>query len=135
MFTREWREKERHEYRVCASEVVERELRSEPFPGQAEALRLLANTAMLAMSDEIRGTGLIYRRHLLMPDEAVGDALHLAIASVFDVDYLLTWNCKHLANPNKTRHIQTINLRLGLRTPTILTPQMLCGGDNYETIR
>ncbi len=50
--------------------------------------------------------------------------------AVNEVDYLLTWNCKHLANVNKIEHIQVINRRLGLLTPVILTPEMLLSGDN-----
>lgn len=55
----------------------------------------------------------------------MGDSFHLAFASVHEVDHLLTWNCQHLANPFKVAHITAINRRLGLLTPTILTPQML----------
>jgi len=60
-----------------------------------------------------------------MPGSDLGDAFHLAIASVNEVDYLLTWNCRHLANPNKTRRIAEMNRRLGLMTPIIVTPAML----------
>jgi hypothetical protein len=71
-----------------------------------------------------------YQEHLLMPMGTTGDALHLATASFHEIDYLLTWNCKHLANTNKIRHIRVINMRLGLWTPTLLTPEMLRGEDN-----
>ena len=52
----------------------------------------------------------------------VGDALHLATASYHKIDYLLTWNCSHLANANKKKHIRRINGRLRLSTPEIITP-------------
>ena len=55
-----------------------------------------------------------------------------ALTSVHEVDYLLTWNCKHLANASKVEHLRTLNLRLGLATPTILTPPMLVGGGHDE---
>jgi hypothetical protein len=57
--------------------------------------------------------------------EALMLAAHLAIACLNEVDYLLTWNCRHLANPNKIRHIQVVNMRMGLLTPILVTPQML----------
>jgi hypothetical protein len=57
-----------------------------------------------------------------MPRILEGDALHLAYASFHKIDFLLTWNCNHLANANKRKHIRTINARLNLATPEIITP-------------
>ncbi len=51
-----------------------------------------------------------------------GDARHLAFASLYQMNFLLTWNCNHLANGNKKHHIQVINARLQLPVPEILTP-------------
>ncbi len=50
------------------------------------------------------------------------DAVHLSYASYYDIQYLHTWNCNHLANANKRKHIRVINGRLGLSTPEIVTP-------------
>ena len=61
----------------------------------------------------------------IMPDDVAGDALHLAVASVHGCDYLLTWNCRHLANENKAERIALINQRLGLPNPRLLTPLQL----------
>jgi len=47
---------------------------------------------------------------------------HLAYASYYKIDFLLTWNCNHLANANKNQHIRIINTRLNLPTPEIITP-------------
>jgi len=60
-----------------------------------------------------------------MPREQEGDAAHLAYASYHGIDYLLTWNCKHLANANKFEHIRMVNTKLGLLTPKIVTPMQL----------
>jgi hypothetical protein len=62
-----------------------------------------------------------------MPNNAGGDALHLAIASFDKCDILLTWNCKHLANANKFSHIRYLNNLLGLYVPAIVTPLELLG--------
>ena len=62
-----------------------------------------------------------------MPQDVLGDALHLALASYHKCDYLLTWNCKHLANPNKFKHMRIVNTSLGLYTPEITTPNQLIG--------
>jgi len=57
-----------------------------------------------------------------MPKRNIRDAFHLAIASYYKIEYLLTWNCEHLANVNKQEHIRIINNRIGLSTPYIITP-------------
>ena len=64
-----------------------------------------------------------YVQHRLVPADAYGDAAHLAMASLHGLDFLLTWNCRHLANANKVDRIRAVNLLLGISTPIILTPQ------------
>lgn len=64
----------------------------------------------------------VYLDNYLMPSVLKGDALHLAYASFYKIDFLLTWNCNHLANANKRQHIRVINARLNLATPEIITP-------------
>jgi hypothetical protein len=66
-----------------------------------------------------------------MPEDPAGDALHLALASFPKCDYLVTWNCRRLANANKCGHIREINRRLGLKSPDLVTPQELLG--EYES--
>jgi hypothetical protein len=66
-----------------------------------------------------------YIEHRLMPNEVSEDAMHLALASYYECDVLLTWNCVHLANQRKRKHIETINERLGLHVPDIVTPLQL----------
>ena len=64
-----------------------------------------------------------------MPAEAGGDAVHLALASMHSIDFLLTWNCRHLANANKIQHLTVLNARLGLHVPVITTPLTLMPED------
>jgi hypothetical protein len=62
----------------------------------------------------------------VMPSPALeGDALHLAIATLHRMEYVLTWNVKHLANPNKRTHLAVICMRLGLTPPILVTPDLL----------
>ena len=69
---------------------------------------------------------------LLPPTSALEQVveLYLAYASYFDIQYLVTWNCNHLANANKRKHIRVINARLGLSTPEIVTPLELFKEEN-----
>ena len=57
-----------------------------------------------------------------MPADPGGDALHLALASYHKCDFLVTWNCQHLANANKFGHIRRVNAMLGLFVPALVTP-------------
>ena len=79
----------------------------------------------LEIVPDIAGIVTIYVENRVMPADDAGDAAHLAVASYHGVDYLLTWNCRHLANANKFEHIRTINRRLGLLTPELVTPEQL----------
>ena len=65
----------------------------------------------------------------LMPKEYGGDAYHLAYASYYGVDFLLTWNCTHLANPNKFKHLAIINKSMELQCPVLCTPEQLLISD------
>jgi predicted nucleic acid-binding protein len=123
--TREWWAKQRRHFDLFYSEAVLIELTRADFPGRSEALACLDEMNLLPITEEIRGVARTYQEHLVMPGPEVGDAVHLAAACVHELDYLLTWNCQHLANTNKIRHIRVINMRLGLLTPELLTPAML----------
>lgn len=60
-----------------------------------------------------------------MPAKAQNDALHLAIAAVNGMDYLLTWNCRHLANAALKTFLERICKKAGYRCPIICTPEEL----------
>ena len=82
-------------------------------------------TKLLPFIEQIAVVAKVYVREFVMPRKLTGDAMHLAYASVYNIDYLLTWNCNHLANASKAKHIQKVNGRLGLHTPWIVTPMQL----------
>jgi len=62
-----------------------------------------------------------------IPPQAVRDAAHIAVAAVNSVDYLLTWNCKHLANAQIIRKISVVCNSEGYNMPVICTPEELMG--------
>lgn len=103
------------------------ELADARLPKAAAAIAALDGVARL---DPVDGLGDLidcYVEHRLMPRGAGGDAAHLAICSLRGVEYLLTWNCQHIANARKFKHLAVLNARLGLAVPTIVTPPMLLG--------
>jgi predicted nucleic acid-binding protein len=88
---------------------------------------LLEALPLLDEPDAVAEVVAAYIRHLVMPTSLTGDALHLAIASFHGCRFLVTWNCKHLANANKFDHISRVNTMLGLSTLHLVTPLELLG--------
>jgi len=65
-------------------------------------------------------------------EKASADAAHIAVASVHGVDYLLTWNCTHIANAEIMRGVRRVCEAEGFVCPVICTPEELMGGDDDE---
>ena len=97
-----------------------------------QCLALLDNVSLVSIEPEITEIVNIYISHHVMPSDPAGDALHLAVASYHKCDFLLTWNCRHLANANKYGHIRRINTLLGLFIPNIVTPLEFLGEESDE---
>jgi predicted nucleic acid-binding protein len=121
-WTRSWWSEERNHYQLVTSDAVLDELENGDHPFRMEKIELLNGVALLEIPEAIAEIVQIYLSHRLMPKDASGDALHLALASFHKCDYLLTWNCKHLANANKFGHIRRVNEILRLHTPELVTP-------------
>jgi len=68
----------------------------------------------------------LIRTHLI-PQKAVRDALHVAIAATHGMNYLLTWNCSHINNAEMTPRIAQACHKAGYRCPVICTPEELMG--------
>jgi predicted nucleic acid-binding protein len=123
--TRQWWDSEREEYECMISPMVLRELEQGDYPYQEQCLELVSDIPVLEVNEEIEEIVEVYLAHHLMPRHPAADAVHLAFASYYRIDYLLTWNCKHLANARKEGHLKRINERLGLYLPRLVTPQTL----------
>lgn len=122
--TRRWWGTAGERFEKVTGPTVREELERGPWHRQADWLRLIEELPVLEVTTAITAIASDYRQHKLMPPD---DAVHLAVASLHRCDYLLTWNFKHLANPNKFGHIQRVNVRLGLFVPRIVAPPALLG--------
>ena len=126
--TRAWWARWAMQYDLYISNAVILELNAGEWPGKEEALELVRGVPGLDITDEVESVARRYMAERLVPGEAGADAVHLAVACVHSMDYLLTWNIRHLANPNKFEHLVVVNRRLGLMTPAIVTPEGLWPG-------
>ncbi|HEY0097584.1 MAG TPA: type II toxin-antitoxin system VapC family toxin [Pyrinomonadaceae bacterium] len=120
-----WWEHEMSEYRAVISPLVMRELERVPEPHRTAYLKLIAPLAQLELTDEatILAEGYISRG--IFHRKYIGDALHVAVASVHKIDYLVTWNFGHLANVRRQARIRLFNTAAGFFVPMIVTPEFL----------
>ena len=126
--TRDWWDTRRSDFELCASQLVLQEAESgDPQFAQERLKRLSAMTtlefseAAVSLAEELVNSG-------TLPKKAGNDALHIAIAAVHRVPYLLTWNCRHLANAAIRGKIETICQRKGFQAPVICTPEEMMEG-------
>ncbi len=120
-----WWTKEARGHDLFVSDEVLGELSDPRYPRRAEALRFVQAVSVIPVTDAMArfATQLVERK--LMPRPIAGDALHVAVAVVAAMDYMLTWNVRHLANPNKVLHLNAVCLEQGYLPPRILRPDDL----------
>ncbi len=118
-----WTRRDRFDL-VVSEAVLAEASRGDPA---AAARRIAAAEGLPALSATIEAQTVA--RKLLeaaaMPRKAAIDAAHVAIAAVHDVNFLLTWNCTHLANAVMREHIEAVCRQSGFRPPIICTPEQL----------
>lgn len=126
VWTRRWWAGAPNHHELVTSEAVLDELGGGPPEHHSAWLALVRDLPLLSIDAAVAEIVVAYIRHQLMPAAPGGDALHLALASYHKCDFLVTWNCRHLANANKFGHIRRVNTMLGL----FVTPLELLGGDD-----
>ena len=126
--TQDWWTDRRDQFACYVSQVVIDEASA---GDPTEAQKRLAVISTLAALDVALGAESLTQAILAsgaLPPSADRDAAHVAVAAYHAVDYLLTWNCKHLANAQIMRKIESVCQTLGYRMPIICTPEELMGG-------
>lgn len=122
----DWWATQRDRHSVFVSAEVLRELTAPGFRQSEAAMRLVESVPTLALNDEVLGLATLLVAERVMPGLGEGgDAMHVAVSTAHRLDYLLSWNVRHLANPNKLVHLRRVCLRAGLVPPQIITPDLL----------
>jgi hypothetical protein len=124
-FTREWWSVRRHDYDLFSSAVAVNEARKGEAPLAEERLGFLAETTLLDVTDAATILALELLRRTRIPAKAAVDALHVAVATVHGMDYLLSWNCKHIVNGNMLPQVYSVCRASGYEPPLICTPSEL----------
>jgi hypothetical protein len=123
--TREWWDAERKHFALLVSSVTEAELREGEFPRQDECLKLIRRLPYLPITRATQTFAALLLEARIVPDSKPRDALQLAMASIHEVDYLLTWNYAHLANPVVQERLGKLCQRPRLRVPVLVSPETI----------
>lgn len=110
---------------IYTSDVVLKELLDAPKARREQVMALSDEVGprLLESSPEIERLASVYLAKGVLPQRSVADSLHIAHATVHEMDYLLSWNFRHLANPNRRQKVAALNVEEGYRFPmTIVTP-------------
>ena len=125
LHTREWWDGERGYFDVWTSAFAEAELGEGTYREQTDCLKMVGRQAYLSanatvwhLMDEIISRGIV-------PASKPRDAAHLAISTVHEIDYLLTWNYAHLANPAVQVQMENLCERLQLVCPALVSPESI----------
>ncbi len=115
---------ERGDYRVFISELVIREIeKTSDLDKRKRLLDVVSGITVLPITDGSRELGKDYISKGIIPPRYEPDAIHLAIATLHDMDVLVTWNMEHLANPETRIEVREENIKRGLKVIDIATPE------------
>ncbi len=93
-------------------------------------LEIVNEMPLVELNQAVRNLAAQFLIRSNLPAKASDDAVHIAAATVHGLDYLLTWNCKHIANAQIQRKLADLSLDLGYELPIICTPYELLGDYN-----
>jgi hypothetical protein len=123
--TREWWDLERRHFDLWASGFVESELRAGTFPRQPDCLKMVRRLRYLTVTAAFRDLLEEIVRLRLVPPSKSADAAHLAIAAIHEIDFLLTWNYAHIANPLLQRRLEELCDEWNLVAPLMVSPESI----------
>ncbi len=125
--TVDWWEDRRREFVLFVSQYVLDEAGDGDADAARRRLNLLDGLPLLETTGEAVELGEALIAEGAVPNKAVTDALHIAVATVHEMDILLTWNCQHLANAEILGAVSRIVRSKGYEPPVICTPDELMG--------
>lgn len=122
----------RRQWDIYVSALVVNEIGFGDLDAASQRLAVIENIPALAVDAAAVSLARQLLKEVALPEKAQEDALHIAVAAVNGIDYLLTWNCTHIANAVKRPLIMAICETAGYRPPVICTPEELLGAPHVE---
>lgn len=123
--TTEWWTDVRSQVDCCISAFVIDEASRGDVAYAQKRLDEIADFTVLEVNEQVEDLAQQYFAALQIPEKARIDAFHLAVAAWHKMDYVLSWNCKHIASGRVQKTLREINARLGVHTPVVCTPEEL----------
>jgi predicted nucleic acid-binding protein len=128
-----WRLMEAGRFAFLTSVVVEQEIAGAPERVRALMRATFAGAALLPLSREADELGMAYLAQKVVPPDYEDDAYHVAVCTVARLDYLVSWNFKHLANARRESGFNAVNLLQGYPPMRIVAPTFLIHGHEEKT--
>ena len=125
--TKDWWEFRRSIFTLYTSEAVLDEVAQGDAEIATQRLDILRDLPLLELNQAVQGLAAQFLTRSNLPPKAKVDAIHIAAATVHGMDYLLTWNCKHIANAQIQGKLAEISLDFGYVLPVLCTPNELMG--------
>jgi hypothetical protein len=125
--TRDWWDSRRSQFDLYVSEFVLREVRDGDAELAAQRLELLVGLPILPVSSGILALAENLVADVPIARKAAVDAAHIAFATVYGCEYLLTWNCRHIANAELYHAVRRVVEQFGYEAPILCTPEELMG--------
>jgi predicted nucleic acid-binding protein len=129
VLTHQWWNDERANYELVTSQYVIDEASAGDAALAAERLQSLDGIPLLPLDPAIEAIGNEIMARAILPPTATIDALHIAMVAHHQIRYLLTWNCRHIANAKILPRIHEVLTDLGIPIPIICTPEEMVGDD------
>ncbi|MCE2719279.1 MAG: type II toxin-antitoxin system VapC family toxin [Dolichospermum sp.] len=126
--TREWWNTRRSDFQLYSSQAVLKETTQGDAKIASQRLEIFSNLSLLNLNQSVLDLAEQFLGRSNLPAKADIDAVHIAVATVHGIDYLLTWNCKHIANAQIQRKLAEISIDFGYELPILCTPYELLGG-------
>ena len=126
--TADWWDAHRPRFGICTSDLTIEEAGMGSPQAVARRLQALDSIAILPITEAVVKLSAALLHGRALPTNAQNDAIHIGVSAVHGVDYLLTWNFRHLANAETRRIIRSVCERQGFTSPEICTPSELIGG-------
>lgn len=123
--TRKWWEERRENFSLYISQVVWDEASQGDSEMVKKRLEIIQDIPLLNITETARELGIQFLTRSNLPAKASDDAIHIAVATVHQLDYMLTWNCKHIANAQIQRKLAEICSDFGYQLPVVCTPYEL----------
>jgi len=123
--TNDWWENYLSSYEVLISEIVIDEISAGDKFAAYERKNSVKNFKILKANNEVENLTISYMKTLNLPDKAFRDAGHIAFANVYNIDYILTWNCTHIANAQIRLALVDYNQKNCIHNSIICTPEEL----------